>query len=356
MKRVMHNLWLLSIVMIALIGFIKSVSAQSVIPISGLAANHEGIAAWNADGTGPESAKIAHIIPGSGGIRAFYYTASLDYDKIDTSSNAALCRGMEPVTGFPRFTAALQANGFSISQLKAKVGLQSLGNDIQGQDWMMDGFVETRYYRGGTFIFELNGEKMVGGSTPRSTVAIDYSTFPFRISSATDFVIPADSSRRSSPAVQAVAAAFLAEVGNLGIRIVNPALIIFHPITEKGRSGIFLEFQSGRLELGTTPVSVKEASPNYPAKFELMQSYPNPFNPETEIRFQLPKASHVVVKIFNTIGEEIRTLLDAEYQAGSHQSRWDGKDKHGHPVASGVYLYQLKAGNFSQVQKMTLQR
>ncbi len=87
-----------------------------------------------------------------------------------------------------------------------------------------------------------------------------------------------------------------------------------------------------------------------------MQSYPNPFNPETEIRFQLLKASHVVVKVFNLLGEEIRTLVEAESQAGYHQVRWDGKDQNGNSVTSGVYLYQLQASNFSQVKKMILQR
>ncbi|MGH7497075.1 MAG: hypothetical protein ACREOO_32395 [bacterium] len=162
MKRVTRNLRPLSMLVIALTCLIKNVSAQSAIPISGLGANHEGIGAWNADGSGPEPARTAHLVPGLGGVRALYYFASLDYDNIDTSSHAALCSGMEPVTGFPLFTAALQENGFSISQLKVKVGLLSLGNDIQGQDWMMNGLVETRYYNGETFIFELNGEKMVG--------------------------------------------------------------------------------------------------------------------------------------------------------------------------------------------------
>jgi hypothetical protein len=132
MKRFMHPPWLLSIVIVAFFSFMKSASAQSVIPISGLIANHEGVAAWQADGTGPEPAGMGHIVPGVG-IKAVYYVSSPDYDNIDTSSSAALFSGMEPVTGFPQFTAALQANGFSIAQLKAKVGLLSLGNDIQGQ-------------------------------------------------------------------------------------------------------------------------------------------------------------------------------------------------------------------------------
>jgi len=93
-----------------------------------------------------------------------------------------------------------------------------------------------------------------------------------------------------------------------------------------------------------------------PESYALEQNYPNPFNPETDIRFQLPAASHVVINIFNALGQEIRTLVDGQYEAGSHSVRWDGKDKNGTPVSSGVYLYQLQAGTFSQVKKMSLLR
>ena len=88
----------------------------------------------------------------------------------------------------------------------------------------------------------------------------------------------------------------------------------------------------------------------------LVGNYPNPFNPTTEIRFQLPAASRVLVRIFNTLGQEIRTLTEREYEAGFHSVRWDGKDNKGNPVSSGIYLYQLKAGVFSQIKKMSLIR
>jgi hypothetical protein len=101
-----------------------------------------------------------------------------------------------------------------------------------------------------------------------------------------------------------------------------------------------------------------------PQAFALLQNYPNPFNPETEIRFALPQASHVVAKIYNLLGEEVRTLVDEQREAGYHTLRWDGKDKNGKSVASGVYLYQLQVvdpvnggtGSFSQVKKMSFIR
>jgi len=80
---------------------------------------------------------------------------------------------------------------------------------------------------------------------------------------------------------------------------------------------------------------------------------PNPFwsaatsrfagNPETEIRFALPEAGQVTVKIFNTTGQEIRTLANAPFQAGYQTLRWDGRDQSGNAVAAGVYLYQIIA-------------
>jgi hypothetical protein len=114
--------------------------------------------------------------------------------------------------------------------------------------------------------------------------------------------------------------------------------------------------------------SVENSFPERPPGYFLRQNYPNPFspvgrgtptsaafgNPETEIRFQLPAAGHVVVKIFNMLGEEIRTLADEHYEAGDHAVRWDGKDQNGSTVVSGVYLYQLRASSFSQVRKMSV--
>jgi len=102
-----------------------------------------------------------------------------------------------------------------------------------------------------------------------------------------------------------------------------------------------------------------------PETFALRQNYPNPFSPlergtfgkpETEIGFGLPSADHVTVKIFNLLGQEIRTLGNDKYAAGLHHVRWDGKDNDGNTALSGIYFYQLQAGAFSQVKKMSLLR
>jgi hypothetical protein len=131
------------------------------------------------------------------------------------------------------------------------------------------------------------------------------------------------------------------------------------------KRAVFLHHSSPQsLPKWTGPAAEKLAS--VPQELVLLQNYPNPFlseaksrfagNPETEIRFALPKASHVVLAIYDITGREIRKLAEAQFQAGYHGIRWDGKDKNGNPVPSGVYLYRLQAGSFSQVRKMSLVR
>jgi hypothetical protein len=91
-----------------------------------------------------------------------------------------------------------------------------------------------------------------------------------------------------------------------------------------------------------------------PESYALSQNYPNPFNPETEIRFALPEASHVTVKIFNTLGETIRTLADKDFAAGSHSVRWNAQNDRGGKVPSGMYFYQLVTPNFTETKRMIL--
>ncbi len=76
----------------------------------------------------------------------------------------------------------------------------------------------------------------------------------------------------------------------------------------------------------------------------------------TEIRFQLPTASDVDLTIYNTRGQVVRRLLSQHYLLGEHSIKWDGRDQNGNSVSSGVYLYEIRAGGFRQVKKMSLLR
>jgi len=83
-----------------------------------------------------------------------------------------------------------------------------------------------------------------------------------------------------------------------------------------------------------------------PTSYELSQNFPNPFNPATTIRYGLPQAERVTLKIYNLLGEEVALIMNDELRAaGYHAAIWDGRDKNGKVVASGVYVYRLQAGS-----------
>ncbi|MEW5924139.1 MAG: T9SS type A sorting domain-containing protein [Candidatus Zixiibacteriota bacterium] len=96
----------------------------------------------------------------------------------------------------------------------------------------------------------------------------------------------------------------------------------------------------------------KEASV-IPDKFVLSQNYPNPFNPDTRIDYYIPTSQHVTLDIINTNGRLVRTLVDNYQESGWHYVEWDATDENDNKVATGVYLYRIKAGDFSETKKMS---
>ena len=92
------------------------------------------------------------------------------------------------------------------------------------------------------------------------------------------------------------------------------------------------------------------------AGYELHQNYPNPFNPGTVISFQLPVNSEVQLVIYNSNGQLVKRLVAGEMNVGHHSLMWDAKDERGVPVASGVYVYVLKAGAFTAQRKLVLMK
>ncbi len=102
---------------------------------------------------------------------------------------------------------------------------------------------------------------------------------------------------------------------------------------------------AGVLELQSTP-----------REFALHQNFPNPFNPDTTINYDLAESADVTLQIYNVLGQVVRTLVASEAQnAGRYQIRWNGMDDRGVPVSSGIYFYQISAdGKFSDVRKLML--
>jgi len=91
-----------------------------------------------------------------------------------------------------------------------------------------------------------------------------------------------------------------------------------------------------------------------PTKFALKQNFPNPFNPVTSIAFDLPAEHDVYLTVYNMLGQKIRTLVNDHRAAGRYAIQWDGKDDSGHMLGSGVYFYNIQAGNFNKTAKMVL--
>ena len=91
-----------------------------------------------------------------------------------------------------------------------------------------------------------------------------------------------------------------------------------------------------------------------PIDFQLSQNYPNPFNPTTTINYTVPATERVALKVYNLMGEEIKTLVDGVVSVGTHSVTWDGTDNYGQKVTSGLYLYTLQIGNQQMAKRMIL--
>ena len=91
-----------------------------------------------------------------------------------------------------------------------------------------------------------------------------------------------------------------------------------------------------------------------PEQFALHQNFPNPFNAETIIRYQLPAASAVRMTIYNLLGQEVRRLVDGNVEAGIHWMGWDGRDGAGKALASGMYFCRLQVEDFVQTRSMVI--
>jgi len=109
---------------------------------------------------------------------------------------------------------------------------------------------------------------------------------------------------------------------------------------------------TGNFKVGS--VTSLEGEEELPLSYSIDQNYPNPFNPTTTINYSLPEANFVTIKIYNMLGQEVKTLLSEEVKAGRHNVNWNGENNYGSKVSSGTYIYRITAGEFVQAKKMIL--
>ena len=115
---------------------------------------------------------------------------------------------------------------------------------------------------------------------------------------------------------------------------------------------------SDTVSLATIPLityldatSVEENDFKMPEQFILFQNFPNPFNPATNIAFKIAESGFVILKVFDVLGNEVATLVYKEMQAGTYEVEFDAAE-----LTSGLYFYQLRAGEFTDTKKLVLIR
>jgi hypothetical protein len=113
-------------------------------------------------------------------------------------------------------------------------------------------------------------------------------------------------------------------------------------VSESGHFSIYSCQATPNGNLDITPVILNSSN------------YPNPFNPETTISYNIPKKGNVTVDIYNIKGQKVKSLLNEEQEAGKHSIIWKGNNDKGQKVSSGTYLYRVKSGDEEIVNKMML--
>lgn len=228
-----------------------TLSLHSQIQVQGLIADNEGAASWNADGSGPEPYGVGHST-------FTYYIASRDYVNPSAAAGAHVT---SIGTDFPLFAQALTDNGFTPGQVIVKLGLASLGNDLEGEDWFTFGNEHHLNFYPISTLMTINDEPMISGIT-------NYMMFNYGASTGwtwqmeSNFFVAADASGNSSAAVKAVAAAFLLDVAGHELRFNFQSLGSTVPFTGNGRNGSYRNI-SGNIEKGRPELAFQGLAVNH---------------------------------------------------------------------------------------------
>ncbi|MHB8930875.1 MAG: Kelch repeat-containing protein [Melioribacteraceae bacterium] len=140
-----------------------------------------------------------------------------------------------------------------------------------------------------------------------------------------------------------------ARAGLMAVAYKNGFVAVFGGRTDRGHLGKVVPY----IEILDEGTSVHNNA-ELPKQFSLDQNFPNPFNPSTIISYQVSAVCQVQLKVFDSIGREITELVNEEKTPGKYQVSWNGEDKNGNSVPSGIYFYRMTTGNYSLTKKMIL--
>ena len=104
----------------------------------------------------------------------------------------------------------------------------------------------------------------------------------------------------------------------------------------------------------TCMVLNNDEDPLFPSSYYIYNNYPNPFNPITTLRYDIPKDSFVSITVYDMLGNVVNNLINANQSSGYKSIQWNATNNQGKPVSAGVYLYEIQAGDFVDTKKMIL--
>ena len=236
-------------------------SIGDTIPLTALAADQHGLALWNNTDGLLEGMKTGHDTSWTTcSTSAPFYLATRNHSTLDEGSSAGL-RAAPVIDGLDGLTDALATNGFATTDVTLGWSAQSLGADIEGDDWLFDATtgVERRYYTGGLLTLSLGGEPLATAPMARTTLTITYNDLADctddTVALATDVVLPENGAATSTELVQAVATALIDDLAGNGFSFTVASLTVTESaatasaFSESGRTGVFLEAESGRAEV-----------------------------------------------------------------------------------------------------------
>ena len=136
-----------------------------------------------------------------------------------------------------------------------------------------------------------------------------------------------------------------------GLKVVDIKTVSGNQISWKMHRGN--PYRTGLFTLLPLSIENKNIKTN-PEIFSVTPNFPNPFNPTTQIRYELPEDVLVSIVIYDVMGRNIRTLMNVKQTAGYHSIHWDAKNDMGEGVSAGMYIYTIQAGEFRATKKMVL--
>jgi hypothetical protein len=326
-------------------GYIEK--GMPMLPFTGLAADREGLAVWDANGTGPEPEAYGHTFNYNGTWWSMaYYTASPDYDNIDPDPDAALCHFLDGGKGFLNLEVQLEYRGYTFDQLKVKAGISTLGNDVEGIDWGLDGNIHWYRHYGTPVTIEIAGEPILEYSIDTNYSKQDLDVPEEGWWSFSTLSPVKDVSAYASPDAQFVAGSLLKDIGGQHVGTYmegSPS----GPFQGNGRDGVMQQVNDGYLTvgeghgtfIGPGDVSGTWEAENSPYMVDGDLVVPNgqtlSIDPGVRVAFRGPY--HILVE-----GSVNAQGTAGEHIVFSHSNptvRWDGLDYDNTPVTNDTSVF-----------------